>query len=112
VEGGYLIFQPAGFSLHPEPVSRRVLIVHLPASAQVFRLPLDRSPKARDWTSWKRPDCLAKGDVGSSVILNLKMDVVSTGVPKDCFEMRYKIDMRDVSPDGNRSTRQKTDVPK
>ena len=112
-EGGYLIFQPDGFVLHPEPESRRALIIQdLPASAQVFRLSLARTPKATDWTHWLRPDCIAKGNVGWSVIYNQKMDVVSTNVPRDCFEMRYKIEMRDLGPGWNPSMKRKPEVSK
>ncbi len=98
-EGDYLIFQPDGFVLHTEPEPRRALIVQNKAgSAQVFRLSLERSAEAKDWTQWQRPDCVAKGAVGWSLIYNQKMDVVSADVPPDCFEMRYKIEVQNLGP--------------
>ncbi|HVM63042.1 MAG TPA: hypothetical protein VMV72_19440 [Verrucomicrobiae bacterium] len=98
-ESGFLIFQPDEFVLDEEPDARRALIVgEGPGPSQVFYLPLPRNPKARDWSQWRRPDCLAAGDVGWSVIHNQRANGVSTNVPPDCFELRYKVELRDLGP--------------
>jgi len=112
-EGGYLIYQPDGFVLHQEPETRRALIIEkFPAPAQVFRLSLPQTPKATEWTKWRRPDCTAKGDVGWSVIYNQKMDAASTNIPHDCFEMRYKIEMTDLGPSWDSSMKRKNNSSK
>ena len=98
-EGQFLLFQPDGFVLDTEPESSRAVIVEkLSAPSQVFRLSLPKKPKATDWTQWRRPDCIAKGDVGWAVIYNQKLNVVSTNVPPDALELRYKVEMRDLGP--------------
>jgi hypothetical protein len=107
-EGGLLLFRPDDFVLTSEPENRRTLIVgNPPGLAQVFRLSLPGSPKARDWSQWQRPDCLATGYVGWSVIYNQKIDVVSTSVPPDSFELRYKVEMRNLGPSYETMMKQK-----
>jgi hypothetical protein len=108
-EGGFLLFQPDSFVLHAEPESRRAVIVQkFPAPAQVFRLSLPKNPNAADWSQWRRPDCTADGDVGWSVIYNQKLQGVSTNIPSDCFELRYKIEMKDLGPAWNPGMKRKS----
>jgi hypothetical protein len=112
-EGSGLIFEPDEFLLDAEPESRRALIIDdYSTPAQVFRLSLPRNPKARDWSQWQRPDFLAKGDVGWAFIYNQKIQGVMTNVPSDCFELRYKIEMRNLGPSYETIMKRKRDASK
>ena len=112
-EGSFLIFQPDSFVLFKEPDGRRAMIVgNFPDEVQVFCLSLDRYPKAQDWSQWRRPDFLAKGDVGWAFIYKQKIDVVSSNVPPDSFELRYKVEMRNLGPSYETMMKQKRDASK
>jgi hypothetical protein len=92
-----IFFYHDGFVLSEEPVKGRVFIIDpWPASNQVFRLPIPSSPKPQDWSQWQRPDFLATGDVGWSFIYDKKINNLSTNIPPDCFELRYKIENRNL----------------
>ncbi len=93
-EDGFLIFQPDQFVLTSERDGNRAVVIQdqsYSKPAQVFRLSLPGSPKPKDWSPWQRPDFLARGDVGWSLIYKQKITGFSTNVPPDSFELRYKI---------------------
>ena len=95
VVGDDLIFEPDEFLLDTEPEGRRALYIDdFTNPAQVFRLSLPRSPKVRGWSQWQRPDFLAREDFGWAFIYNRKIQLVTTNPPLDCFELRYKVEMR------------------
>jgi len=100
-EGGALVFQ-SEFALGEDPSSKRALIVSpylpTPTGEQVFLLPIPRRPKPRVFTEWQHPNFMAKG-AGLAIMFNKKVDIVSTNIPPDCFEVRYKIETRDLGPD-------------
>jgi hypothetical protein len=93
-DGQFLIFEPRYFSLDTD--SRRALIVDDRSTPQqIFRLHLPRSPKVQDWSEWRHPDFLVRGDAGWAFIYNQKMQGIITNVPPDSFELRYKIETRE-----------------
>jgi hypothetical protein len=110
-DGSALIFEPDEFVLDAEPDSRRALSIDDFANpAQVFLLSLPRNPKARDWSQWQRPDFLATGDFGWAFIYNRKIQVVTTNPPPDCFELRYKVEIRNFGPSYETMMKQKRDT--
>jgi hypothetical protein len=94
---GFVIFEPDHFLLLKEPDNRRALIIGT-SPAQVFLLSFPSNPKAGDWSQWRRPDFLATGDVGWAFIYNQNPHGVSTNIPANAFELRYKIQMTDLGP--------------
>jgi len=97
----FRVYYHDGFVLSKEPVKGRTFIIAAwPAGTnQVFRLPIPRSPKPQDWSQWQRPDFLATGDVGWSIIYDQKINNLSTNIPPDCFELRYKIENQNLGPE-------------
>lgn len=97
-DSGFFIFEPDDFLLFTEPDNRRAIIINdFSTRQQVFRLSLPHKPKVQDWSQWVRPDFLATGDVGWAFIYSRKIQGVTTNIPSDCFELRYKIEIRDLS---------------
>lgn len=112
-EGEVLIFQPDEFVLHAERKEGRALVVEYPpGQAQVFQLPIPRTAKAADWSQWRRPDYIAKGNVGWAFMNNRKPNGVTTDIPPDCFEMRYKIEMKDLGPRWRPGMKRKGEISK
>jgi len=96
-DGKFLIFEPDEFVLDTEPDNRRALIIDdFSTPQQVFRLTLPREPKMQEWSLWQHPDFLARGDVGWAFIYNQKIQGVITNIPADSFELRYRVEMRDL----------------
>ena len=87
-EEGFRVFQHS-FLLFEN--KRRALIVG-PQPCQVFQLSIPEHPKPKDWTEWRRPDYLAKGDAGWDFIYNQNKQSRSTNLPANCFQVRYKIE--------------------
>jgi hypothetical protein len=102
----FLIFEPDDFLLDTD--TRRAVIIDDHAKpAQVFRLSLPRKPRPQDWSQWQRPDFLATGDVGWAFIYNQKIRGVITNIPSDSFELRYKVEIRNLGKGWDPSMRRK-----
>ena len=91
-EAGFRIFQHS-FLLFPH--KRRAFIVGTQPS-QVFELSMPRNPEAADWSQWRRPDYLAKGDAGWDFMNDQNKQARSTNIPPSCFQLRYKIEKEGV----------------
>lgn len=104
-EGTWLVFQ-RDFLLGDEPSSKRALIVSPFISGptnideQVFLLSIRRHPKPADFSAWQRPNYMAN-NAGWAIIYGLKIKAISTNVPANCFELRYKVEKQDLGPDTN-----------
>jgi hypothetical protein len=109
VEGASFVFQ-RDFVLGDEPSRKRALIVspYLPTQAgeQVFLLSIPRNPKPRGFTEWQHPTYMAK-DAGWAIMYDKKVDIISTNIPPDSFELRYKVEMQNLGPEWNPSMRRK-----
>lgn len=89
VEGEFQVFQHS-FLLSDD--RRRALIADPGGQpSQVFVLSIPREPKPTDWSEWRRPDYVAKGDAGWDFMHDQKKQDRSTNAPPDCFQLRYKI---------------------
>ena len=109
VEGASFVFQ-RDFVLGDERSRMRALIVspYLPTQAgeQVFLLAIARNPKPRGFTEWQHPNYMAK-DAGWAIMYDKKVDIISTNIPPDSFELRYKVEMQNLGPEWNPSMRRK-----
>ena len=108
-EGSFQIYQ-RDFVLGDDPSSKRALIVSSdssPHSAQVFILSIPRRPKPHDFTKWQRPDFIGDGYVDVAVMYHQKVHIISTNLPPDCFELRYKVELQDLDEDSNPSLKRK-----
>ena len=100
-DGQFPIFDPDDFMLDSD--SRRAVdIDDFATPEQVFLLHLRRKPKKQDWSPWRRPDFLVaqhRGDFGWAFMYNLKFPgVIITNIPKDSFELRYRVEMQNLDP--------------
>ena len=108
-EGSFQVFQ-SDFVLGDDPSSKRALIISSdssPRSALVFILSIPRHPKPHDFTKWQRPDFIADGDAGWAIMYHQKVHIISTNLPPDCFELRYKVEIQDLGKDWDPSMRRK-----
>jgi len=98
VDGNTNVFQRSFIiytSLYRE---RRFAVVVWPGAppkmmAQVFALPIGPNPKpTTDWSKWQRPKYIEDSKhAGDDFMDDVKSPDISTNIPPDCFEMRYKI---------------------
>ena len=95
-EGDYAIFSGRFFSsLIYNSDKRRALIVtpynHTQSISQVFLIEKTFYLKTTDWSQWKKPDYIEKSNAFMTFMYKIKDYDRSTNIPKDCFEMRFKI---------------------
>ncbi len=89
-DGDYLVFSADTLLFGGE--TRRALVITIDGQpSQVFLLTFASVPKSADWTKWLRPDYTEKTDAAWTFMNGLKNFDRSTEVPKDAFELRYKI---------------------
>jgi hypothetical protein len=89
---------------------KRALIISSassPNSAQVFVLSIPRHPKPQDFTKWQHPDFIADGGVGWAIMYHQKVHIISTNLPTNCFELHYKVEVRDLGKGWDPSMRRK-----
>ena len=61
--------------------------------SQVFRLAIGRNPNPTNWSEWRLPDYLENSkDASSNFMDDQKSPDHSTNIPKNSFEMRFKIE--------------------
>lgn len=98
------------FVLGDDASSKRALIISSassPNSAQVFILSIPSHPKSQDFTKWQHPDFIADKGVGWAIMYHQKVHIISTNLPPDCFELRYKVEIRDLGKGWDPSMRRK-----
>jgi hypothetical protein len=52
-----------------------------------------------DFSAWQRPNYIGGKDTDWDIMYNQKVHIISTNIPADCFELRYKVEKRDLGPE-------------